>query len=492
LPTVHETMQQLANEARRVIASHMAVVSLTEGDDRSQVVTVLSLSDKYSGWSEFDRPPGGLAVPLVDRQGRDLGLLQLSDKLEGDYTERDEYVALELAQLASIAIENARLFTEVSELNAGLEARIAERTAALAQQEKLYRTLAEQAPEVVWNTDATGRATFLNHAWYDLVGGEPGDWLGFEWVKRVHPDDVPEMQRNWEQSRTTLQPYVGTRRILAKDGSYHTMSYRGSAVLGEGGAVTSWVGIDADITGLKAIEEALRGSNQELEAFSYSVSHDLRAPLGAIAGFSKALALKLEANADERVRHYLARIEAGVGKMEQLIDALLSLAKVARAQLHWTEVDLGALARETLEELRIQQPDRRVEVAVHDGLVVHGDPRMLRVMLQNLLGNAWKFTAHNDHARIEVGRLDEGGAFFVRDNGVGFDMAYAGKLFVAFQRLHTEKEFPGTGIGLATVRRIVARHQGKVWAESVLGEGTTFYFTLSEIAPPSWLAGDPT
>jgi light-regulated signal transduction histidine kinase (bacteriophytochrome) len=117
---------------------------------------------------------------------------------------------------------------------------------------------------------------------------------------------------------------------------------------------------------------------------------------------------------------------------------------------------------------------------------------MLRVMLQNLLGNAWKFTAHNDHARIEVGRLDEGGAFFVRDNGVGFDMAYAGKLFVAFQRLHTEKEFPGTGIGLATVRRIVARHQGKVWAESVLGEGTTFYFTLSEIAPPSWLAGDPT
>ncbi|HSH89444.1 MAG TPA: PAS domain-containing protein [Ramlibacter sp.] len=533
LPTVHETMQQLANEARRVIASHMAVVSLTQGDDWSQVITALSLSDKHGAWGDFDRPPEGkgiyslvcetnrplrvthdellshprwkgfgghagdhppirglLAVPLVDRQGRNLGLLQLSDKLEGDFTERDEYVALELAQLASIAIENARLFTEVSELNAGLEARIAERTAALAQQEKLYRTLAEQAPEVVWNTDATGRATFLNRAWYDLVGGEPGDWFGFEWEKRIHPDDVPEMRRNWEQSRTTLQPYVGTRRVLARDGSYHTMSYRGSAVLGEDGKVTSWVGIDADITGLKAIEEALRGSNQELEAFSYSVSHDLRAPLGAIAGFSKALALKLEGNADERVRHYLARIEAGVGKMEQLIDALLSLAKVARAQLHWTEVDLGALARETFEELRIQQPDRRVEVLVQDGLVVHGDPRMLRVMLQNLLGNAWKFTAHNDHARIEVGRLDEAGAFIVRDNGVGFDMAYAGKLFVAFQRLHTEKEFPGTGIGLATVRRIVARHQGKVWAESVLGDGTTFYFTLSEIAPPAWLAGE--
>jgi PAS domain S-box-containing protein len=383
--------------------------------------------------------------------------------------------------------ENARLFAEISELNAGLEARIAERTAELTRQERLYRTLAEQAPEVVWNTDAQGAATFLNRAWYDLVGGSPGDWLGHGWLDRIHPDDLAAVQRNWAQAQATLQPYSGTRRVHAQDGSYHTMSYKAAPVLGDDGQVAFWVGIDTDITSLKAIERALRGTNQELEAFSYSVSHDLRAPLGAIAGFSKALANKIEGQADERTLHYLSRIQAGVVKMEQLIDALLSLAKVARAKLDWGPVDLGAIAREIADDLRAQQPERQVQFDIQEGLEAHGDARMLRVMLQNLVGNAWKFTSHQDEARIEVGRQSEGSVFFVRDNGVGFDMAYASKLFIAFQRLHTESEFPGTGIGLATVRRIVARHQGKVWAESQPGEITTFFFTLSDSAPPSWL-----
>jgi light-regulated signal transduction histidine kinase (bacteriophytochrome) len=250
-----------------------------------------------------------------------------------------------------------------------------------------------------------------------------------------------------------------------------------------------WVGIDADITELKAIEGALRSSNQELEAFSYSVSHDLRAPLGAVGGFARALELKLENHPDERTRHYLQRIQAGVGKMEQLIEALLSLAKVVRAPVNYGPVDLSALARETLEGLQMQHPGREAAVRVEEGLVAQGDVRLLRLVMENLLGNAWKFTAQRERTEIEVGRI-EGNVFFVRDNGVGFDMAYAGKLFTAFQRLHTEAEFPGTGIGLATVRRIVARHQGRVWAESRLGEGTTFFFALSDSAPPAWLGGD--
>ena len=237
-------------------------------------------------------------------------------------------------------------------------------------------------------------------------------------------------------------------------------------------------------------ECALRSSNQELEAFSYSVSHDLRAPLGAIGGFGRALALKLEGHPDDRVRHYLERIQAGVEKMEQLIESLLSLAKVARAPLNYGSQDLSAMAREVVEGLRMQHPEREVSIRVHDGLVAQGDPRLLRVVLENLVGNAWKFTSRTQGALVEVGKLEDSGEFFVRDNGVGFDMAYAGKLFGAFQRLHTESEFPGTGIGLATVRRIVARHQGRVWAESLLGQGTTFFFTLSESAPPAWLAGD--
>jgi signal transduction histidine kinase len=238
------------------------------------------------------------------------------------------------------------------------------------------------------------------------------------------------------------------------------------------------------------VERALRSSNQELEAFSYSVSHDLRAPLGAISGFGRALALKLEGHPDDRALHYLGRMQAGVEKMEQLIESLLSLAKVARAPLNYGSVDLSVMAREVVEGLRMHHPEREVSIQIQDGLQAHGDPRLLRVVLENLVGNAWKFTSRTQAARVEVGKLEDSGEFFVRDNGVGFDMAYADKLFGAFQRLHTESEFPGTGIGLATVRRIVARHQGRVWAESLLGQATTFFFVLSESAPPAWLAGD--
>ena len=193
-------------------------------------------------------------------------------------------------------------------------------------------------------------------------------------------------------------------------------------VLDDTGEVAFWVGIDADITEFKAIERALRSSNQELEAFSYSVSHDLRAPLGAIAGFSKALEHKLHGLTDERATHYLARIQAGVEKMEQLIEALLSLAKVARAQMDWTLVDLTAASRDTLEALRIQAPERHVRIDVAEGLVARGDARLLRAAMENLLGNAWKFTSQTPNATIEVGQVPDSKVFFVRDNGVGFDM----------------------------------------------------------------------
>jgi PAS domain S-box-containing protein len=383
------------------------------------------------------------------------------------------------------AIENAHLLDQVRELNVSLESRIAERTAQLARQEQLYRKLAEQAPEVIWQTDPRGNTIFLNRAWCDLVGGEAADWLGAKWFERVHPEDRDEVRRNWRQARDSLKPYAGTRRILAQDGSYHTTSYRAAPIVDPDGRATAWVGIDTDITQLKAIESALLSSNLELEAFSYSVSHDLRAPLAAIGGFSRALEAKVSALADEKASHYLARIHAGVVRMEQLIDALLQLSRVSRAPLEWGEVDLSALAHDAIEGLQMQDPSRGLDWRVDENLVAHGDARLLRIVLQNLLSNAWKFTARTDAAAIHVGRTDV--AFFVRDNGVGFDMAYAGKLFTAFQRLHAESEFPGTGIGLATVRRIIGRHQGRVWVESEPGRGTTFYFALPETAAPVWV-----
>jgi light-regulated signal transduction histidine kinase (bacteriophytochrome) len=173
--------------------------------------------------------------------------------------------------------------------------------------------------------------------------------------------------------------------------------------------------------------------------------------------------------------------------MEQLIDALLQLSKVTRAPLNYTTVDLAAMAQEAVEALQDQAPQRKVAVRIEPGLAAQGDARLLRLVLDNLLGNAWKFTSQAEHAVIEVGRLEGEGTFFVRDNGVGFEMSYATKLFGAFQRLHTEAEFPGTGIGLATVKRIVTRHQGNVWAESAPGEGATFFFTLGDGEPPAWL-----
>ncbi|NPC58574.1 PAS domain-containing protein [Caenimonas soli] len=482
-PALEETLQEVADQARRVIGTRQALVSLT---GRTSADPAMRRASGEPGDGNAGRQ---LIVPLASRSGQNIGQLELSGKEHGDFTQRDEYVALELAQLASIAIDNARLFTQIRELNAGLETRIAARTAELTRQEQLYRTLAEQAPEVIWNSDSAGRLTFLNHAWYELVGGTPEDWIGTSAMAAIHPDDRAAVAANWNRSCETTSTLTGVRRVRAKDGSYHTMSYKAAPVLVDG-KVAFWVGIDADITEFKAIERALRSSNQELEAFSYSVSHDLRAPLGAIGGFSRALELKLEGHPDDRARHYLARIQAGVGKMEQLIESLLALSKVVRAPLNYGAVDLSAMMREVVEGLQMQHPEREVSVRVQDGMVAQGDARLLRIVLENLVGNAWKFTSRSQAAQVEVGKLEDSNVFFVRDNGVGFDMAYAGKLFGAFQRLHTEAEFPGTGIGLATVRRIVARHQGRVWAESLLGQGTTFFFVLSESAPPPWLAGD--
>ena len=231
----------------------------------------------------------------------------------------------------------------------------------------------------------------------------------------------------------------------------------------------------------------LEDANRELEAFSSSVAHDLRAPLAAVDGFSAALEQSPPPE-PERAAHYLRRVRAGVRQMGDMIDALLSLAQLSRASLRWEVVDLSARARRVLDGLREHEPLREVTVTVEDGLLAHGDPRLLDLVLDNLLGNAWKFTATQPRADIHVGRCassrgETGQAFFVRDNGVGFDMAYADKLFGAFQRLHGASEFPGIGLGLANVRRIVARHGGQVWAESQPDQGATFYFTLGDMPP---------
>jgi signal transduction histidine kinase len=231
----------------------------------------------------------------------------------------------------------------------------------------------------------------------------------------------------------------------------------------------------------RSARDAAEAANRDLEAFNYSVAHDLRAPLRAIDGFSGALREDFGSELRPEARLHLDRVRDAAAHMGRLIDGLLSLSRLTGADLHCAPVDLSALARATFERLRASQPERAVEFVVRDGLETPGDRALLGAVLENLLGNAWKFTRDRKDARIELGAADKDGetVYFVRDNGVGFDMAYAAKLFGVFQRLHAPSEFEGTGIGLATVQRIVQRHGGRVWGEGKVGEGACFRFTLT-------------
>jgi PAS domain S-box-containing protein len=284
--------------------------------------------------------------------------------------------------------------------------------------------------------------------------------------------------------------------------TYVTVKFPLSDVRGRAYAVC---GISTDITERKRAEEQVRRLNDELEervrrrtaeleastreldAFAYSVSHDLRAPLRSIEGFSQVLLEDFSADLDEEAQRYLERIRANVARMAQMIDDLLHLSRATRSQLRCERTDLSEIAREVLAELAAQQPGRAVETDVPDGLIALADPHLVRLVLQNLIGNAWKFTAYRDQPVIRLRRHRQDGVdvFSVEDNGAGFDMDYAHKMFDPFQRLHSTAEFEGTGIGLAIVARIVTRHGGQIRAEGTPGAGAVFRFSLTS-APAGW------
>ncbi len=227
----------------------------------------------------------------------------------------------------------------------------------------------------------------------------------------------------------------------------------------------------------------LEDINRELEAFSYSISHDLRAPLRQVDSFALILQEEYFEQGSPKALELTQRIRAAVKRMNSLVDALLTLAHIATSDLKRKPVDLSELVHMAAAELELSDPSRKVEWTIADGVFVDADPQLLRVVVDNLLSNAWKFTAQREHAHIEFGiarQTDGSVAFFERDDGAGFDMAYADNLFGAFQRLHSNNEFPGTGIGLATVQRIIHRHGGRIWAEATVDRGATFWFTLTD------------
>jgi two-component system sensor histidine kinase/response regulator len=231
---------------------------------------------------------------------------------------------------------------------------------------------------------------------------------------------------------------------------------------------------------LRSANAALESANKELESFSYSVSHDLRAPLRAISGFTEIVLSDEAQKLDDAGKEQLLRVQNACRRMGQLIDDLLNLSRVSRGEILHEIVDLGDLAKSILDDLRRNNPGRHVKVTVAADLTASADPKLMRIALENLLSNAWKFTSKQADAAIEIGKTTQGDqqVYYIRDNGAGFDMNYANKLFGAFQRLHSNDDYPGTGVGLATVQRIINRHGGRIWAESAVGKGATFFFAL--------------
>ena len=353
---------------------------------------------------------------------------------------------------------------------------------ATRAQYEFLRTVLASTDDLVFAKDLDGRYLVANDATARVMGRPASEVVGRTDAELFPPELAAELQAN-DARALAGGATVRVEETAVVDGERRTYLSTKSVVRDAAGHPTGVVGVAIDVTDRRRDEEALKRANRELSATTYSIAHDLRSPLRALDGYSRILQLDHGERLGAEGLALLDRIRANSQRMGELIDGILGLARLGQAALQLARVDLSAIARSVLDELRRLDGERRVETRVEPGLVAVGDPRLLTVVLQNLLDNAWKFTRGRDPAVVEFGSRVEGGerVYFVRDSGAGFDPAYAGQLFGAFQRLHHASEFEGHGIGLAGVKRVVERHGGRVWAEGAEGRGATFYFTLGTV-----------
>jgi PAS domain S-box-containing protein len=370
---------------------------------------------------------------------------------------------------------------------------------ALRESEERFRVVFERSPLGKSLTAPDGALLQINQAFADLLGYTVAEMQQLNFAEVTHPEDLAGSQEIVrcllanEQSNYRMQ-----KRYIHKNGKLIWTEVNTTLLRDPDGKPLYFITSIADINERVQAEEELRkyherledlvakrtvelsASNKELESFSYSASHDLRAPLRAMEGFSHILLEEYGDQLDETGKGYLLRIRSASQRMGELIDNMLKLARITRTELSVQTVNLSELVRSIADSLSQNQPEQSVEVIIQEGILGQGDKYLLTIALDNLLGNAWKFTSKQYQGRIEFGMMAQEGerVYFVRDNGIGFDMKYVEKLFVPFQRLHSEKEYPGTGIGLSIVQRIVQRHGGRIWAEAEIGKGTVFYFTL--------------
>jgi PAS domain S-box-containing protein len=372
------------------------------------------------------------------------------------------------------------------------------------ESERRFRAVVERAPAMIWSCDQNLERDYFNRTWLTFTGRPIERETGRGWQEGVPRADFERWQEVARAATAQHDPYSVEYRLRRADGSLRWVVETAAPRFAADGQFIGYLGSCTDITTRKENEtelethvrqrtSELQAANQDLESFSYSVSHDLRGPVRAIQGFAEIAKEEIDANALSSARDRIDRVLKAADRMNKLIDAFIGMARISRAELKMEPVNLTRLAEEVVGFLRLTHPDRNIEIVVAPALEANGDERLLRIALENLFSNAWKFTARQPVAKVEFGSFvrQSEQIFFVRDNGAGFDPALSHKLFHAFERLHPGSQFEGLGVGLNTVARVVQKHGGRVWAESVAGQGATFYFTLSSAAPAVGASREP-
>jgi len=423
-----------------------------------------------------------MSVPLFSHD-EVIGSLHFRTLKPNAYTERDLRMAERIGAQIAGAIANAELFKTLRDME--------------QERKLLVDTISVSLNEIYLFDAETFRFRFVNEGALRNLGFPPERLLQMtplDIEPELTPDSFGQLVEPLLRREKPRQVFEAVHRRA--DGSRYPVEVH--LQLHEQGDERVFLAVIQDITQRRAAEEEihklnmeleqrvaertaqLEAVNRELEAFSFSVSHDLRAPLRSIDGFSRALLEDYGDTLDETGKSHLERLLRATRTMDILIDEMLNLSRLTKTALRSERVELTDIAQRIVQSLQQNDPARSVELVIREGVVVHGDPNLLQVVMENLIANAWKFTGKNPQARIEFGMAEQDGesCYYIRDNGVGFDMAYSDKLFGAFQRLHRQDEFPGTGVGLATVQRIINRHGGRIWAEGRPGEGATFFFVL--------------